>query len=89
MIGQRPHVSGAPREWDGQLRLRDGLEGRGFRVLPGGGRFSASGLGFRGRTSGPICPRLTVVVVEQLFMTQQFQPLLLGGVQHRFPLGIV
>ena len=89
MIGQRPHVSGSPREWHGQLRLRDGLGGRGCRGLPGGGRFSALGLGFRGRTSGPIYPRLTVGVVEQLFVIQQFQPLLLGGVQHRFPLGIV
>lgn len=89
-IGQRSHVSAAPRESHGQLRLRDDLEGRGCRSLPGGGRFSALGLGFRRRISGPIYPRLTVVaVVEQFFVTQQFQPLLLGGVQHRFPLGIV
>lgn len=89
-IGRRPHVSAAPREWDGQLRLRDGLEERDRRSLPGGGRFSALGLGFRRSTPAPIYPRLTVItVVEQLLVTQQFQPLLLGGVQHQFPLRIV
>lgn len=79
-IGRRPHVSAAPREWDGQLRLRDGLEERDRRSLPGGGRFSALGLGFRRSTPAPIYPRLTVITV-----VVSFNPCYLVGSSISFP----